>query len=232
MKKKMQDGSRYFRQKDIMRPLGGGILIATLVLVFLIGWFFYLIALITIPASLVMFFVGTARLISDKDMDEQIGATVRDYDKPVTDLANFDRVVLRQPAPLEVSAYSFGEDAKYYKRAKGGTPRSDRYTRTHFFYTSETLMVIGRTLTLSDIGDEGFAYRDFSETFILSEITATLDEHATTVQMTTGGKPTTVRWCELVISSGDGEELLRLSCPNDLQMSELCETVNRRHAAR
>ncbi len=231
MKKKMTDGSRYFRQKDIMRPLGGGMLIASILLVYF-GWSWasYILACLMAPAALVMFFVGGARHISDKNMDERLADACRDYDKPITDMAGFSRTVLTQPAPVEVGAYGFGENAKYFKRAKGGTPRSDRYTKTHFFFTSENLMVIGRRVTLSEIGDNGFACADFQETFRLSEVTAALDEHATPVQMTVGGKPTTVKWCELVIADRDGGELFRVAVPNDMAVVGICDAVNRREA--
>ncbi len=229
MKKKKQDGSRYFRQKDIARPIAGALLIASVLAIWLrLSWIAFLVAGIVAPVALVVFFVGGSRLISDKEIDEQIENGMRDYDRPILEMPNYEQVVLRLPAPVEAIAYSFGEDAKYFRCTKSGQFRSDRYNQTHYFLTSEILMVIGRTLTLSDIGDTGFACEEYRENFLLSEIHAALEEHATPVTMSTGGKAITVKWCELVLTAKDGEELLRRACSNDLAMAGLCEEINRR----
>lgn len=136
MKKKIKDGSLYFRQQDILRPLGAVLLPAGLVVIyFTYSYIFYILAAIAAVSGLVMFIVGGAKHISDSDIAEQMDHAMLDYDKSVTEMAGYDRIVLKQPAPFEISAYSFGSDAAYFKKGKNGTPVSDRYTRTHIFYT-------------------------------------------------------------------------------------------------
>ncbi len=228
--KKIQDGSRYFHQRDIIRPVSAGALIASILVAwFTYSWVAYVIAGIVAPISLVLFFVAGARTISDNDMSEQIAHTMQDYDKPVTDMAGFDRAVLKHPAPVETSAYDFGESAVYFKKGKNGTPVSDRYVGARFFFTKDSLMVIGRKIAVASLGtDPEAAVKDFADTYLLAGISAALEEHDTEVKLTNTGKTVSVKWCELVLKAADtGEELLRIAVKNDMDAAALCEAVNR-----
>ena len=229
MKKKIKDGSLYYHQKDILRPIGAVLLPAGLVIMYL-GWSFisYIVASIAIPVGLVMFIVGSSKHISDNDLQEQIDHAMKDYDRGVTDSKGFDRVVLHQPAPVEMEAYSFGGDATYFKKGKNGSYRSDRLTRTHVFYTKDGIILAGRTLSIASLNEStGEGMTDFSETFSYSEITsAAMDAHETPVILTNTGKTVTVKWYELSIMGEEGE-LLRIPVQNDMDASNLCELLNR-----
>lgn len=227
MKKKIKDGSLYFRQKDILRPIGAVLLPVGLVVVYLTWGILFILGALASVAGLVMFIVGGAKYISDNDVAEQIDHAMQDYDRPVTDMAGYERVVLKQPAPFEITAYSFGEDAKYFKRGKNSTPVSDRLTRTHIFYTKDTLLVVGRTLSLTELNEAtGEGITDFEEQLLLTGITsASLETYETTVTLTNTGKPLTVKWCELVLMGAEGE-LLRIPAKNDMDAAGLVEDIN------
>lgn len=230
MKKKIKDGSLYYHQKDILRPVGAVLLPVGLVMMWL-GWSYisYILATIFIPAGLVLFVVGGAKIISDSDMQEQLDHVMLDYDKSVTDMSGYDRVVLKQPAPVEISAYDFGGDARYFKKGKNGTPVSDRYTRTHVFFTKEGFIVVGRHLSIASYNEAtGDGITDFSEQFAYAGLSsAELVKHETSVTLTNTGKTVTVGWCELVLY-GDGGELLRIPAKNDMDAAALVDDVNRR----
>lgn len=227
MKKKIKDGSLYFRQKDILRPIGAVLLPVGLVVVYFTWGILFILGALASVAGLVMFIVGGAKYISDNDVAEQIDHAMQDYDRPVTDMAGYERVVLKQPAPFEITAYSFGEDAKYFKRGKNSTPVSDRLTRTHIFYTKDTLLVVGRTLSLAELNEAtGEGVTDFEEQLLLTGITsASLETYETTVTLTNTGKPLTVKWCELVLMGAEGE-LLRIPAKNDMDAAGLVEDIN------
>ncbi|MBQ7911097.1 MAG: hypothetical protein IJ363_09995 [Clostridia bacterium] len=227
MKKKIKDGSLYFRQKDILRPVGAVLLPVGLVVVYFTWGILFILGALASVAGLVMFIVGGAKYISDNDVAEQIDHAMQDYDRPVTDMAGYERVVLKQPAPFEITAYSFGEDAKYFKRGKNSTPVSDRLTRTHIFYTKDTLLVVGRTLSLAELNEAtGEGVTDFEEQLLLTGITsASLETYETTVTLTNTGKPLTVKWCELVLMGAEGE-LLRIPAKNDMDAAGLVEDIN------
>jgi hypothetical protein len=226
MKKKIKDGSLYFRQKDILRPIGAVLLPVGLVVVYLTWGILFILGALASVAGLVMFIVGGAKYISDNDVAEQIDHAMQDYDRPVTDMPGYERVVLKQPAPFEITAYSFGEDAKYFKRGKNSTPVSDRLTRTHIFYTKDTLLVVGRTLSLAELNEAtGEGITDFEEQLLLTGITsASLENYETTVTLTNTEKPLTVKWCELVLMGAEGE-LLRIPAKNDMDAAGLVEDI-------
>ena len=227
MKKKIKDGSLYFRQKDILRPIGAVLLPVGLVVVYFTWGILFILGALASVAGLVMFIVGGAKYISDNDVAEQIDHAMQDYDRPVTDMPGYERAVLKQPAPFEITAYSFGEDAKYFKRGKNSTPVSDRLTRTHIFYTKDTLLVVGRTLSLAELNEAtGEGITDFEEQLLLTGITsASLETYETTVTLTNTGKPLTVKWCELVLMGAEGE-LLRIPAKNDMDAAGLVEDIN------
>jgi hypothetical protein len=226
MKKKIKDGSLYFRQKDILRPIGAVLLPVGLVVVYLTWGILFILGALASVAGLVMFIVGGAKYISDNDVAEQIDHAMQDYDRSVTDMAGYERIVLKQPAPLEITAYSFGEDAKYFKRGKNSTPISDRLTRTHIFYTKDTMLVVGRTLSLTELNEAtGEGITDFEEQLLLTGITsAYLENYETTVTLTNTEKPLTVKWCELVLMGAEGE-LLRIPAKNDMDAAGLVEDI-------
>lgn len=229
MKKKIKDGSLYFRQKDILRPIGAVLLPVGLVVVYFTWGIFFILGALASVAGLVMFIVGGAKYISDNDVAEQIDHAMQDYDRSVTDMPGYERIVLKQPAPFEITAYSFGEDAKYFKRGKNSTPISDRLTRTHIFYTKDTMLVVGRTLSLAELNEAtGEGITDFEERLLLTGITsASLETYETTVTLTNTGKPLTVKWCELVLMGAEGE-LLRIPAKNDMDATGLVDDINHR----
>jgi hypothetical protein len=229
----MNDATRYYHQQDIIRPIGGGVLIVGLLLLFLrMGFISYILATVFIPVGLVLFLVGGSKLVSESDVQELVDHAMLDYDKSITNMNGYERIVLKQPAPVEMEAYTFGENAKYFKRGKNSTPVSDVFTRTHLFYTKDSLMIVGRTLCISELNEaEGKGITDVSEQISIAGIkSASLDVHETTVTLTNTGKPVTVKWCELVIM-GHSEELMRIPTKNDMDASGLVDDLNRRCGA-
>lgn len=236
MKKKIKDGTLYFRQKDIWRPLGTALLIAGLVTMYF-GWnfsyLFYIVGSVFLPVGLVMFFAVAAKGISDSDITEQIDHAMLGYDKSVTNMDGYERTVLKQPAPVETSAYCFGSNARYFKKAKNGTTVSDIYTRARLFFTKDSLLIAARTVSISELNEEtGAGITDISEQFPIAAIrTAALEEHTDTVTLTSSQKPVTVKWCDLVIGGEEGE-WLRLTVGNDMDMASACDYINHRNGVR
>ena len=233
-KKQMNDGTRYYHQKDIVRPIGMVLLPLGLVMLFLrMGFMSYILATVFIPVGLVLFLVGGAKLVSDNDILEQIDHGMRDYDKSVTDMNGYERIVLKQPAPVEMTSYRFDGSAKYFRRGKNSTPISNVYTRTRLFFTKDSILVASRTLNISELNvAAGEGITDVSEHLGFAGIkSASLEEHSVTVTQTNTGKPMTVKWCELVIM-GHSEELIRIPTKNDMDASALVDDINRKCAGK
>ena len=229
MKKKIKDGSLYYHQKDILRPVGAVLLPAGLVVLYL-GWSYisYIFATIAIPVGLVMFIVGSSKHISDNDLQEQIDHAMLDYDKPITDMNGFDRVVLKQPAPVEISAFHYGEEARYFKRGKKGSIASDVYVRSRLFFTKESLILASRRVSVAELNEAtGEGIQDTTLHIPLSAIRdASLCEYTQSVTLTNTGKTATVSWCELVVSGEEGD-MIRIPVHNDMDAATLVDAIRR-----
>ena len=230
MKKSISDATRYFHQKDILRPIGGVLLPVGLLVIYL-GWGIvsYVFGAIAVPLGLIFFIIGGARYVSDNDMAELLDHATLGYDRSVTEMPGYDRVIMKHPAPFEITAYSFGADAAYFKKGKNGTPVSDRYTRAHIFYTKDALWVLGRRVSLSGIDEAtGKGITCFEHQFSFEELTAaSLETYETPVTLTNTGKTVTVKWYELVLMSGE-DELFRIPAGNALDVTDLVYEINRR----
>ena len=226
-KENIPSGHAYFIRKNIVRPLGGCLVIAAILSIsFPVHWANYVVAAVLFPVGLVMFWTGGNKFVSERDMEEEMEKLLLGYDRPITDRLDYESVILRIPAPFEVSAYDLGERATNFKRNKGYSVISDKYVRTHFFLTNETLIIIGRRLSLTELETDA-GVSDFCETYLRAGINTAVEERTATVTLMPDGTPATAKWFEFVIRSLDGEELLRLPVPNDLDMTNLCETINR-----
>ena len=231
MSKKIQhkDGTLYYRQNDLWRLIGAGMMIVGVVW-FYFGWSaasYYVPCVIT-PAGLILFLVFSSRHISDNDMEEEKNHRLTDYDTCITGRQDYHRYVLRQPASVETDAYHMGADAAYFKRGKNSTLVSDRFVKSHFFFTNDALLVCSRTLSLTLPREEEGAFEDVEVILPFSDIrSAELCEQTTTITLTNTKKPASAKWTELLIM-GDSEELLRLPVKNDMDMFTLCEEINRK----
>ena len=81
-----KDGSRYYRQTDLWRLLGAGLMIVGVV------WFYfgysaasYYVPCVITPVGLVMFLVFSSRHISDNDMEEERNHRLEGYDTSITE---------------------------------------------------------------------------------------------------------------------------------------------------
>lgn len=224
-----KDSTRYYREIDVWRYVGAAMVIVGLV------WFWlgrsmasYYVPCVITPLGLVLFLVFSSRHISDNDMEEEQNHRMLGYDSAVTNRNDYSRYVLKQPADVETKAYHMGERAAYFKRGKNSTLVSDRYVKTHFFFTRDALVVCSRELSMTASRDDADGWTDTEATIFYHDlVSATLVEHQTQVVLSNTKKTVTAKWLELVITGQEGE-LLRLPVNNDMDMSSLCEELNRK----
>ena len=66
--KQTKDSINYFQKSDVLKYVGGGVLIAGLVSLWIgFGYLGFILAFIGIPTGLVLFFIGSANKITDAD---------------------------------------------------------------------------------------------------------------------------------------------------------------------
>ena len=224
-----KDGTLYYRQTDFWRILGAGLMIAGVVW-FYIGYSMasYYIPCIITPVGLVLFLVFSSRHVSDADMDEERAHRLTDYDASITSRGDYSRIVLRQPSDIETEAYHMGDPATCYKRNKNGKLVSDRFVKSHFFFVADGIWVVSRTISMTVSREEEGAVADAEYLIPYAEMQfASLSESSVQVTLTASQKAATAHMTELVITGKEGE-LLRLPVPNDMDMSNLCEALNRK----
>ncbi|MBE6586368.1 MAG: hypothetical protein E7645_07600 [Ruminococcaceae bacterium] len=226
---KSQDSTRYYLQTDLWRLLGAGMMIVGVV------WFYfgfssasYYVPTVITPVGLILFLIFSGRHVSDRDIEEEMEHRLTDYDKPVTDRADYSRVILKQPADVETEAYHMGKEAAFFKKNKPGRTVSDVYVKTHVFFTNHALLICARQLRMSLARDAAGAAEDFEWALSYEDlVSAQLCENVTAVALSNTKKQITVKWYELVLSGEEGE-ILRLPVNNDMDMSDLCDHVNRK----
>ena len=211
--KRRKDTLRYYNQSDWMRPTGLGAIIAAVVL-FYFGWTYvsYILASLLMPGGLFLFFYASVRHTSDADVEE-----------------DYDHAVLRQPASLLTDGWIADGDARYFRRTKSGNVISDRFVRSHLFFTRDALLVCAREVSITEMdADTGAGYTDRTMRIPFADIrSAGLDEERVRVTLTKGGKPATMSTCTLVLTGAAGD-LLRLPARNDMDASAFCDAANRR----
>ncbi len=224
-----KDGSRYYLQNDLWRLLGAGLMIVGVV------WFYfgysaasYYVPCVITPVGLIMFLVFSSKHISDNDMEEERNHRLEGYDTSITERQDYSRLVLRQPSDMETEAYRMDSTAAYFKRGKNSALVSDRFVKTHFFFTADALLVISRELSMTIPREEEGGVTDTELAIPYADlISAELCEQTTTVTLSNTKKPASAKWIELVITGKEGE-LLRLPVKNDMDMATLCDELNRK----
>ena len=74
---------------------------------------------------------------------------------------DYDHAVLRQPASLLTDGWIADGDARYFRRTKGGNVISDRFVRSHLFFTRDALLVCAREVSITEMdADTGAGYTD------------------------------------------------------------------------
>ncbi len=220
----------YFEQKDNIRPIALGALIVGLLLMWL-GWSFisYILAAILIPVGLVAYIVSAARIVSHEEVPDQAKRAMRDYDSEFLNSKEFSKEVLKHPVPVEVELHLFGEGVKYYKKLKDGRVISDVYSKSHFFFTNDRLLIISRRASLCELDDLTRAgIEDKRKDILFSQIKcAVIEEFELEVTLSDTKKTINVKQYELVIN---GEENIITSIPvrNDISVETLCKDINRR----
>ncbi len=223
----------YFEQKDMLRPIALGALIAGLVMMWLgRSYISYILAAILISVGLVTYIVTAARIVSHDEVPDQAKKAMREYDAVYTESKEFSKEVLRHPAPVESELHIYGDGAKYFKKVKDGRVISDVYVKSHFFFTNESFVAVSRRVSLCELDGltKAGIYDEFKKLAFSDISSASLEEKELEVILSDTKKPVKVKQGELVIL-GKGGELLRLAVKNDVAMESLCKDVSRRCAS-
>ena len=227
--KKKKDLSRYYKQQDWMKPVGGALAIGG----GLWFWLGYSVASyygpgLLIPVGMFLFFFDAARHIGTNEIEELKEDLLRDFDRSVTDMKNYERTVLKQPSDRISDGYRFDETAHYFKRVREAGVVSDLFVRSHFFFTKDSLLICSREVSLSEMDpNTGTGFADHNERIRYADLqTVSLVKEEIPVTLTRSGNTVHARDCRLVLCLNDNSSR---SYPvrNDVDADTLCEDINR-----
>jgi len=219
----LKRNERFYKQNDMWRLLGGGLLIAGLIW-FWLGWSAasYYGPCIMVPAGLVLFLVTSARNVSESEIRGHIQKTLQDLGEDVTERPELARQILSVPAPYRGEAFLFDERMGAARRGKDARLLSDVYGATAAYFTQEALLIRGRILNLSDGTVQNTEHK-----LLWSDIgSAKLESYEMRVATTNKRHEVAVaRGAWLILKDREGELLYRAAVPDDMDGEEFCQNV-------
>ena len=219
----LKRNERFYKQNDMWRLLGGGLLIAGLIW-FWLGWSAasYYGPCIMVPTGLVLFLVTSARNVPESEIRGHIQKTMRDLGEDITERPELARQILSVPAPYRGEAFAFDERTKVARRGKEARLLSDVYDATAIFFTKEAMLLRGRTLNLSD-GEVQSTERKL----VWQEVgSAELEPYEFRLAMTNKKREiATARGAWLILKDREGKLLYKAAVPNDMDGEEFCQNV-------
>ena len=217
---------RFFKQNDMLRLIGGGMLIVGLIW-FWLGWSAasYYGPCVMVPAGLVLFLGTSARHVPESEIRGNIQKALADLARDVEENPEQSLRVLATPAPYRGESFVFDGSARLFRRGKDARLLSDVYEATALYFTQEALLLRGATVRLLDASTEMKAER-----LLWSELgQAVLVPYEARVGLTNQKNATaTARGVWLELKGSAGQTLYRAAVPDDMDAESLCQQINKR----
>jgi hypothetical protein len=223
----LKRNERFYKQNDLWRLLGGGLLIVGFV------WFWigfsaasYYGPCVMVPVGLIMFLVASARHVPESEIRGHIQKTMKDLDADIVEKPELFSQVLRNPTPYRGESFVYDERMKVARRGRDAKLLTDVYSATAIYFTKDALLLRGRTLNLSD-----GAVEDVAEKLLLTDVaSATLEPYEYRVTITNKRREVAVaRGVELQLKDREGRLLYCAPVPNDMDAEALCQSVMKKH---
>ena len=233
MKRTKKDGSAYFHQTATVRTIGGIILGISLVWWYVgISMASYYGPLIMMPIGLLLLIIGGVGYVKDSDITEEISRMMIDFDREITDSDDISKRILRHPSDVVTEAFNLSSDANYFKKTKDGSVISDLVTRSHIWFTQDSILLCARTVYVTEMNvDTKNGYSDLVEEYPFSQISSVeLKEEILPITITNTKKQANIKCFRFILKGSDGTTLADLPSKNDMSMSTLCEEIERRIA--
>ena len=218
--KQTKDSINYFQKSDVLKYVGGGVLIAGLVSLWIgFGYVGFILAFIGIPAGLVLFFMGSANKITDADIDSVITNKMADLMIDIDNDRSYKLKLLKHQKDITLEGYVY-TDGVMLKKLKSGEIRSSEFSRTKMRILSDRLYILRREISLiynDQIRNDLFEllYDDIlSVEVVRNERSVVFNKNTFFI------KP-----CELVITTKDGE--FRFPCANAVTSDEIVTQIDR-----
>ena len=138
----------YFKKSDTLQYVGGGLLIVSLISLWL-GWgmISYIFAIIGTPTGLILFLVGASGKVSDQDMDNYIQNKMADLKIDIDSDRHYQLKLLKHLKEYTAEGYLL-HDGVMLKKRKDGSIRSSEFSRAKIRILSDRLYIVHRQISL------------------------------------------------------------------------------------
>ena len=221
---KIKSNVNYFRKKDQIKIVGGGVLIIGLFMLWLrFGILSWILAPVFVPVGLGLFLYGSITSSSETDIDEMIAKHSTGLEVDFSEDRHYVKRVIEEIPPKVAEGYEHLEDDLMFRRDKRGTWRSSKYTKYIVYVLTDELYINHRTISLISDNIDTRVFEIPYNTIDLVEIKDVNN------RIVLGKNAYNVKKSRFVITSG-GEEIFSAPMNNDIKTEEFVDMLNKRVA--
>lgn len=171
MNKQDKHNINYFKKTETLKFVGGGVLIAGLLLLWLgFSWFSYIAAIIAILSGLVLFFIGATGRSSEADIQAQIDSKMAGLDISFIDSdRSYQQKLLKHVNDATIEGYRFSDDVMI-KKTKSGLTRTSLFSRSKIKILNDRICIQNREISLISDNIENNFYEIKYDSLKLIEI--------------------------------------------------------------
>ena len=218
----IRNNINYFKKRDAMKGIGGGLLIVSLFSLWIgFGGIFTLIfMMLAVPTGFLMFLIGSIISSNENDIDECIVKKCDGLELDLEGDKNFSKRVMKNIAPNVTQGYEYNGEDLMFRKDKKGTWRSSKYTKSIIYVLSDGLCINSRTFSLVSKEVENRLFEVSYDTINSVE----MKKEENTIQA--GRKSFKINKYRFVLKYGEG---ITFSVPmnNDIKSEEFVDMLNR-----
>jgi len=150
--KKEKLSINYFTKTDTLKYVGGGLLIAGIICLWIgIGWVGFILAILGSPTGLVLFLIGASGRATDADMEADITSKMAGLHLDIDGEKSYQLRLLKHHKTVTFEGYRYG-DGVMIKKLKDASLRTSLFCRSQLRILSDSIYIISRDISL--INDE------------------------------------------------------------------------------
>ena len=148
LSKKEKLSINYFTKTDTLKFLGGGILIAGLICLWIgIGWVGFVLAILGTPTGLVLFLIGASGRATDADMESDMNSKMAGLYLDIDSDKKYQLRLLKHHKTVTFEGYRYG-DGVMIKKLKDASLRTSLFCRSQLRILSDSIYIVSRDISL------------------------------------------------------------------------------------